>query len=78
MGFPEHSKVFVPTQSLLDLASIIPGGVGHLHNASYDAEKNPLFLKFLNHRITLSGLNPFGSVSAGMIQVRGSESVAWL
>lgn len=39
----------------------------------YDDVKNkiPSFLKFLNHRITHSGLNPFGTVSAGMIQVRG-------
>lgn len=49
-------------------ASIITGGISHLHNAE---NKSPMFLKFLNHRITLSGLNPFGSVSAGMIQVRG-------
>lgn len=51
-------------------ASII-GEIRYLYN--YDDAKNkiPSLLKFLNHRITLSGLNPFGSVSAGIIQVRG-------
>lgn len=53
-------------------ASITTGGIGQLFNVDDNAEnQTPLFLKFLNHRITLSGLNPFGSVSAGMIQVRG-------
>lgn len=50
-------------------ASIITGEIGHFLNVGFD--KSPMFLKFLNHSITLSGLNPFGSVSAGMIQVRG-------
>lgn len=49
----------------------ITGDIRFLYD--YDDVKNkiPSFLKFLNHRITLSGLNPFGTVSAGMIQVRG-------
>lgn len=49
----------------------ITGDIRFLYD--YDDVKNkiPSFLKLLNHRITLSGLNPFGMVSAGMIQVRG-------
>lgn len=53
-------------------ASIITGEIHHFYYMGDDAEnESPMFLKFLDHRIMLSGLNTFGSVSAGMIQVRG-------
>lgn len=49
----------------------ITGAIRCLYDYDDVKKKIPSLLKFLNHRITLSGLNMFGSVSAGMVQVRG-------
>lgn len=49
----------------------ITGDVRLLYDYENEKNKTPSLLKFLNYRITLSGLNLFGSVSAGMVQVRG-------